>query len=503
MDGAVFDLLVIGGGINGAGVAADAAGRGLSVCLVEMGDLASGTSQASSKLIHGGLRYLEHYEFRLVREALAEREVMLKRAPHIVWPLRFVMPETPGTRSRLKLRAGLFLYDNLVRRRRIPRSRAINLTDDPAGHALRSDFRRAFSYWDCWVDDSRLVVLNARLAADRGATIRTRTRVVALDRGPDTWTVTLDANGRRETCRARVIVNAAGPWADTIAALTRDNAFNPATKLRLVKGSHIVVPRIAGADDAFLFQNTDGRVVFVLPFDDAFTLIGTTDVPVNGSPSDAACSLDEEAYLLAAANRFLALPLTTQDIVWRFAGVRPLQADENEADPSALSRDYHLELSGHRHGDALLTIVGGKITTYRCLAEAVLHHLDRMFPGLSPPWTATASLPGGNIPNADFDVYLEGLARLYSWLPEPVLHDLARRHGSLTAEIIGDARRLEDMGLIFAGKLTEREIRYLAANEWAITPDDVLWRRSKTGLHLRPGHERDAAHAAIAALMVS
>ncbi|MBY0224520.1 MAG: glycerol-3-phosphate dehydrogenase [Hyphomicrobium sp.] len=502
MEGPVFDVLVIGGGINGAGVAADAAGRGLSVCLVEMGDLASGTSQASSKLIHGGLRYLEHYEFRLVREALAEREVMLTRAPHIVWPLRFVMPQTPGTRSRLKLRAGLFLYDHLAKRRRIPRSRAINLADDPAGEVLRPDVRHAFSYWDCWVDDSRLVVLNARLAADRGALIRTRTRVTALERGVDTWTATLDINGGRETCRARVIVNAAGPWADTIGALTRDNAPNAATKLRLVKGSHIVVPRIDGADDAFLFQNTDGRVVFVLPFEDAFTLIGTTDVPATGSLSDATCSPEEQNYLLTAANCFLASPLVATDVIWRFAGVRPLQADETETNPSALSRDYHLELSGHRHGDALLTIVGGKITTYRCLAEAVLRRLEHLFPGLAPGWTAIASLPGGDIPNADFGVYLESLARLYAWLPEPVLHGLARRHGSLTRDVIGDARRLEDMGAIFAGRLTEREVRYLAEKEWAMTPEDVLWRRTKVGLHLKASHEHGAASAAIAALLV-
>lgn len=500
MHDTAYDLLVIGGGINGAGVAADAAGRGLTVCLVEMGDLASGTSQSSSKLIHGGLRYLEHFEFRLVREALAEREIMLERAPHIVWPLRFVMPEAPGTRARWKLRAGLLLYDHLAVRRRIPRSRAIDLATDPAGSAIRPDLRHGFSYWDCWVDDARLVVLNARLAASHGAAVLTRTRVMSLERGDETWTAELEANGRRELCRARVVVNAAGPWADSVAALARGNTQTAAAKLHLVKGSHIVVPRVAGADDAFLFQNGDGRVVFVLPFEDAFTLIGTTDVPVTGSPSEAACSPDEEAYLLAAANRFLVKSLGPNQIVWRFSGVRPLQADEHEHNPSALSRDYQLDLTGQRHGDALLTIIGGKVTTYRRLAEAVVQRLEQLFPGLAPAWTATRPLPGGDIPHGDFGVYLEGLARLYAWLPESMLQALARRHGTLARDVIGDARRLADMGPVFAG-VSEREVRYLVENEWATSPEDVLWRRTKAGLHLTLLQDYERTKAEIATLM--
>jgi glycerol-3-phosphate dehydrogenase len=500
MQGPLFDLAVIGGGINGAGVAADAAGRGLSVCLIEKDDLASGTSQASSKLIHGGLRYLEHYEFRLVREALAEREVMLARAPHIVWPLRFILPEAPGTHSRIAIRAGLFLYDHLTRRRRIPASRAVDLWNDPAGSALRRELQRGFSYWDCWVDDARLVVLNARLAANRGAEIRTRTRVTALDSGTDAWSITLDAAGQRQVCRARVVINAAGPWVDAVSALTRVNARDHVARIRLVKGSHIVVPRIAATEDAFLFQNADGRVVFVLPFENDFTLIGTTDVPITGSPSDATCSREEENYLIEAANRFLAKPLAQTDIVWKFAGVRPLQADENESNPSALSRDYDFHLSGSHFGDAMLTIVGGKITTYRRLAEAAMVRLGFLFPGLPPAWTSNQPLPGGDIPNSDFGLYLEGLTRLYAWLPEQVLTGLVRRHGTQAREIVGDARRWEDMGAIFGGGLTEREVRYLAHHEWAQTPDDVLWRRTKAGLHLSPA-ARETAAASIEALL--
>ncbi len=502
MSGETYDLVVIGGGINGVGVAADAAGRGLSVRLVEMGDLASGTSSASSKLVHGGLRYLEHREFRLVREALAEREVMLSRAPHIVWPLRFVLPHMAGMRSRLLLRAGLFLYDHLAARRRIPASRALDFTRDPAGTALDRRFRDGFAYWDCWVDDARLVVLNARLAADLGAVISPRTRVTALDRGADAWTVTLDAGGVREICRARVVVNAAGPWADAVSALARDNrppSHRP--RLKLVKGSHIVVRRITGAEDAFLLQNFDGRVVFLLPFETDFTLIGTTDVPITGDPGDARCTPDEEAYLLAAANRFLARPLSPDEIVWRFAGVRPLQAGEEDGDPSALSRDYDLDLSGSRHGDALLTILGGKVTTYRCLAEEVIRQLSPLFPRVGASWTSTRPLPGGDIPGGDFAIFREALARLHAWLPEALLDGLARRHGTRIGTVLGDARRLEDMGADLGGGLTEREVRYFATHEWARTAEDVLWRRTKAGLHFASEADRAVAAERIAPLL--
>lgn len=501
MKTAIFDLLVVGGGINGAGIAADAAGRGLSVCLIEMGDLASGTSQWSSKLVHGGLRYLEHYEFRLVREALAEREIMLARAPHIVWPLRFVMPVAPGVRSSLKIRAGLFLYDHLAKRRRIPRSQTMDLIADPAGRVLRRQYQHGFSYWDCWVDDARLVVLNSRLAASLGAQIRTRTRLLSLDRGEDAWSATVEKSGHREIIAARAIVNAAGPWAGAVAGLARGNLNPEANELSLVKGSHIVVPRIAFAEDGYLLQNEDGRVVFVLPFESVFTLIGTTDVPVSGSPSEAVCTIEEENYLLAAANRYLATPLSRKEIVWRFAGVRPLQAGHAGANPSSLSRDYQLVQSGSRHGEFLLSVIGGKITTYRALAEAVVGRLNPVFPGLAPNWTATRPLPGGDIPSEDTGLYVEGLARLYAWLPDPVLLALVRRHGTLVPEVIGDARRLEDMGRLYAAGLSDREVVYLAQNEWAMTPDDILWRRTKAGLHLGTADARSEAAASIAALL--
>ena len=502
MDGELFDLLVIGGGINGTGVAADAAGRGLSVLLAEMDDLGGGTSSASSKLIHGGLRYLETWEFRLVREALAEREILLERAPHIIWPMRFVLPHGPGMRPRLMVRAGLFLYDHLAKRRRIPASASLDLARDSAGAVLRSEFRAGFAYWDCWVDDARLVVLNARLAADKGARIMTRTRVASLERGPDGWTATLEAAGSRKTCHARVVVNAGGPWADRVAALTRRNsATTAAPRLRLVKGSHIVVPRIAGANDGFLLQNPDGRVVFVLPFEGDFTLIGTTDVPFQGDPADVTCSFDEETYLIEAANRFLARPLHTSQIVWRFAGVRPLQGSEDERNPSAVSRDYQLEVDRVDQSATILSIIGGKVTTYRRLAEAVMEQLRPDFPAMPPAWTAGRPLPGGDIPDADFQLLLETLAGLYPGIPEANRLLLARRHGSLTDEILGDAKSLADLGADLGAGLTEREVRYFAEHEWARTATDVLWRRTKAGLHFTSDADREAAARRIEALL--
>lgn len=498
----VYDLLIIGGGINGAGVAADAAGRGLKVLLTEMGDLGGGTSSASSKLIHGGLRYLETFQFRLVREALAEREVLLRRAPHIIWPLRFVLPHAPSMRSRLLLRAGLFVYDHLAKRQRIPASRSLDMTRDPAASALQPRFRMGFAYWDCWADDARLVILNARLAANKGAEIMTRTRVTSLDRAADGWTATLDTQGMAKICRARVVVNAAGPWADRVVALTRRNAAGTVTpRLRLVKGSHIVMPRIVGADDAFLFQNPDGRVVFVLPFEGAFTLIGTTDVPFEGDPGEVACTREEETYLIDAANRFLARPLDPSQIVWRFAGVRPLQSGEDDRNPSAISRDYHLDVDRIDARATMLTIIGGKVTTYRRLAEAVLEQLRPDFPSLPPAWTATSPLPGGDIPDGDFQLLVDAMAGLYPGLPEPYRLALARRHGSLVEDVLGEAQSLADLGEDLGAGLTEREVRYFAEHEWALSADDVLWRRSKAGLHFASMADRDRAARRIQALL--
>ena len=497
------DLAVVGGGINGCGIAADAAGRGLSVLLAEQGDLASATSSASSKLIHGGLRYLEHYDFRLVREALGEREVLLRRAPHIIRPLRFVLPHVPGLRPRWMIRAGLFLYDNLARRRLIPGSRGVDLTRDPAGAALRSELTAGFSYYDCWVDDARLVVLNAQAAALRGATILTRTRVVRIRREDSGWVLGLVREDGVETeVHARALVNAAGPWVaevDRLAGVTAAGSNAP-PKVRLVKGSHIVLPRLAGmGEDAYLMQNADGRVVFALPFEERFTIIGTTDVPYTGDPGRVAIGEDEERYLLDLAQRFFRAPLRQEAIVWRYSGVRPLY-DDGDADPSAVTRDYRLELTSAPGASPMLSCYGGKVTTYRRLAEDALLLLRPALPEMGPAWTTGAPLPGGDIPGADFAAFLRSLEAARPRFAADDLRRLARRHGTRTAEVIGDARSLADMGRHFGAGLTEREVLHMKTAEWARSADDVLWRRSKIGLHLAPAARAEAV-AAIGALL--
>lgn len=478
------DLVVIGGGINGAGIAADAAGRGLKVLLAEMGDLGSATSSASSKLIHGGLRYLEQYSFRLVREALQEREVLLRAAPHLVSPLRFVMPHVPEMRSALTLRAGLFLYDHLARRERIPASGAIDLGSDLAGRPLKPELKQAFEYWDCWVDDARLVIANARAAANRGASICTRTRVSAVHRDGQSWLVGVEVGGTTSQIRARAVVNAAGPWADSVRRLAVGSAGpGEAARLKLVKGSHIVVPRVAGADSAYLFQNSDGRVVFVLPFEQRFTLIGTTDVAFEGDARKVAISDAETSYLLAAVNRYLAQSLATADIVWSYSGVRPLTGG-GEDDPSSVSRDYRLELDGSLSEAPLLSVLGGKVTTYRRLAEEALAVLAPWFPGLGPKWTAAAHLPGGDIDNGGMPAFLSDLKRRYPKLVAATVQAIARRHGSETGTVLGDAKSEQDLGPVVCPGLTARELAVFKDREWAQTADDVLWRRSKIGLHL-------------------
>jgi glycerol-3-phosphate dehydrogenase len=500
MAGEDHDIVVIGGGINGTGIAADAAGRGLKVLLAEMDDLASGTSSASSKLIHGGLRYLEHREFRLVRLALAEREVLLAKAPHLIRPLRFVLPHTAGGRPRAAIRAGLFLYDHLARRRQLPGSRAVDLTQDAAGRPLRRGLVHGFSYWDCWVDDARLVVANARAAADHGATILTRTKVAAAVARAGAWDITLATeDGAQPSVRARALVNAAGPWIERVAIAPGDAGLTrPKERLRLVKGSHIVVPRIAGAEDAYLLQSADRRIVFALPFEEDFTLVGTTEVPVNGDPSCPAASPEEESYLLAIANAYFTTRLASADIVWRFSGVRPLLEDEADT-ASAVTRDYRLEVRC-QGGAPLLTVLGGKLTTYRRLAEAALEKLTSYFPWMGRPWTAGASLPGGAFGAAGFDGYIADLARERPKFDRQSLLRLARRHGTLTAAVLGDARSGGDMGADIGGGLTEREVAYLKAEEWARTPEDVLWRRTKCGLRI-PQHRRADAAEAVARLL--
>lgn len=489
----IFDIVVIGGGINGAGIAADAAGRGLRVLLAEKGDLAGGTSCASSKLIHGGLRYLEHLDFRLVRHALIEREVLLAKAPHIIRPLRFVLPHGPGQRPRWMLSAGLFLYDHLAPRRQLQSSRTIHLSNEPAGEVLKAGLNAGFAYWDCAVDDARLVVLNARQAADKGATILTRTAVTKVHRDGPYWIATLaDGAGEREVA-ARALVNAAGPWVGSVDETARAaHRGIDAACVRLVKGSHIVVPRIGELDQAILLQACDGRVVFVLPFERRFTLIGTTDVTFEGDPGGATISLEERDYLLGVANTWLRVPLLPKEIVWSFAGVRPLY-DDKAGNPSAVTRDYRLELAGWPQHPPLLTVIGGKITTYRRLAEDALRLLALHLPAMGQPWTASTPLPGGDLGGREPVLYLGELHRSRPGFAPEFLERLFNRHGAMLPEILGDAKREADLGDDLGGGLTEAEVRYLAQREWARTPDDVLWRRTKCGLHMDAGQRQKAA----------
>ena len=469
----VFDLAVIGGGINGAGIARDAAGRGLSVLLLEQGDLAGATSSASSKLIHGGLRYLEYREFRLVRESLTEREVLLRAAPHILWPLRFVLPYRPGGRPWWMLRAGLFLYDHLGGRRILPPTRTLSLQTDPAGEPLRPDLHHAFEYSDVWADDSRLVILTARDAADRGADIRTRTRCEAARPENGLWALTL-SDGKQE--RARALVNAAGPYVSRV--LSGVAGHNTPSKIRMVKGSHIVVRRLFTHDRPYILQNADGRVCFALPYETDFTLIGTTDQEFDGDPATAAISAGEIDYLCQAINRWFRHPVTPADVVWSYAGVRPLR-DDGASAAQAATRDYVLELTGT---PPVLSVFGGKITTFRRLAEAAMDRLAPFFPGLKPRWTAHAPLPGGDFPWDGFIPLRDGLARRYPFLSPPTVTRLARAHGTRAAALLGDARSPADLGAILGADLTGREVDWLRHQEWARTTQDILWRRSKLGL---------------------
>lgn len=498
-----YDLAIIGGGINGAGIACDAAGRGLSVALIEADDLAGATSSASSKLIHGGLRYLEHWEFRLVREALAEREVLLAKAPHLIFPMRFVLPHVAALRSRWLIRLGLFLYDHLSSRTVIEGSRALDFTQDKSGKPLRDQFKHGFAYWDCWVDDARLVVLNAMAAANNGTDIMTRTRFEGAKVENGLWQLEIkpEQTGASHQITARAIVNAAGPWADKVlkASDTGRPSTSDNTRLRLIKGSHIVVPRIDGADDAYILQQDDGRVVFVIPYEDTFSMIGTTDVPIEGDPEKAAASEDEIHYMLAAANRYVTTDLKESDIVWQFSGVRPLYDDDAES-ASQVTRDYHLALKADDDTPPILSIFGGKITTYRCLAEEALEKLAPFFPNMGRPWTKDSLLPGGDIPGGSMKAFLEHLIGRYPKLAPELLGQMARRHGSSTTEILGDTTTMDDLGQRITDDLYEREIDYFKRREWAVTAEDILWRRTKVGLHLRSS-DRDTAIQTIEAML--
>lgn len=475
-----WDLLVVGGGINGAGIARDAAGRGLSVALCEQADLAHFTSSASTKLIHGGLRYLEQYEFRLVRKALREREVLLGIAPHIIWPLRFVMPHVRELRPAWMIRAGLFLYDRLGGRSRLPGSGGVRLREHPAGEPLDERFDRGFVYSDCWVQDTRLVVLNAMDAAERGAAIWPRTRCVGAERGRDAWSVTLrsSVDGSERTLTARALVNAAGPW---VARFLDETVHGDSDAVSLVKGSHIVVPRLYDHDYAYIFQNADGRVVFAIPYERDYSLIGTTDVAYEGDPRDAATSAEEIRYLCDAVNRYFADPVRPEDVVWTYAGVRTLH-DAGGPDPSSLSRDYALQMDCG--GAPLLNVLGGKLTTYRTLASEACSELVDVLGGDERDWTGSYPLPGGDIDGGDFEAFLEGVHRRWDWLPRDMAWRLARNYGTRIARILGDAVGPADLGEHFGADLYEAELQYLVRTEWATTADDVLWRRSKLGLTL-------------------
>jgi glycerol-3-phosphate dehydrogenase len=472
-----FDLAVIGGGINGTGIARDAAGRGLRVVLFEQNDLASGTSSASSKLIHGGLRYLEHWEFRLVHAALAEREILLRAAPHLIRPLRFVLPINRARRSPMLLRLGLLLYDWIGRRKILEGTRELDLLTDAAGHPLRSIFHQAYEYSDCFADDARLVVLNAVDAAERGAVIRTRTRCVRAERS-DVWRLVLNARGERDTVTARVLVNAAGAWVETVAAAVLRATAPP--RLRLDKGSHIVVRRLYDHDRAYILQAADRRVVFAIPFQNDFTLIGTTDVSFSGNPAVVVPTAEEIDYLCGVVNEYFRGSIVAADVVWAYAGVRSLY-DDGAHKPQDIGREYELILD-ERFGEApLLTVYGGKITTYRRLAEDALARLAHFFPPVRS-WTATSPLPGGNFSYDGLGVQIARTLQRWPFLTDSHAERLVRAYGTRVENVLKDASRLDDLGQRFGADLTAAEVRYLMQTEWAQSADDVLWRRSKLGL---------------------
>ena len=489
----MYDIAIIGGGVNGCGIARDAAGRGLSVLLVEKDDLASGTSAASTKLIHGGLRYLENYEFGLVRESLKEREVLWAMAPHIIWPLRFVLPHHRGLRPAFIIRLGLFLYDHIGGRKLLPGTRSLDLRADPAGKILKSQFKRAFEYSDCWVQDARLVVLNAMDAANRGADVRVRTEMRSARRDGDHWTIELTDRlaGRDETVQARIVVNAAGPWVGQV--LTNRLGRNTKSSVRLVKGSHIVVPRIFDHDRAYIFQNADRRIIFAIPYEQDFTLIGTTDVDFTGDPTDVQIDDNEVNYLCRAVSEYLAKPVRPDDVVWTYSGVRPLY-DDGGSSAQKVTRDFVLELDTADQTAPLLSVFGGKVTTYRHLAEEALKKLKPWMEKAGAPWTRGATLPGGDFSVTGFDACLAGIVAKYPNLPEKLLYRLARNYGTRTNEILGDAQSLADLGRHFGADLYESEVSYLMRHEWARAADDILWRRSKLGLRLTRG-EREALEA--------
>jgi len=481
----IFDLAIIGGGVNGCGIARDAAGRGNSVFLCEMNDLASGTSSWSTKLVHGGLRYLEYYEFRLVREALIEREILWQIAPHIIRPLRFVLPHHNGLRPAWLLRLGLFLYDHIGGRNLLPPTRSVDLSRDEVGKPLIANrYVKGFEYSDCFVDDARLVVLTARDAADRGAEIHTRARAVEIRQVDGIWHVTVEdtLSGVRKTINARALVNAGGPWVEDV--LASGAGVNARAKVRLVQGSHIVVRKLYAHDRAYMFQNSDGRIVFVIPYQDDFTLIGTTDRDYDGDPAKVKASAEEIKYLCDSVSEYLTNPVTPEDVVWTYSGVRPLY-DDGASEAKAATRDYVFELDTPG-GAPLLSIYGGKITTYRRLAEEALERLSPYLRSAKARegWTGKSPLPGGDMDVSAVSALTAELIRNYPFLSTAHASRLAHAYGTRATKLLGNAKSLVDLGQAFGATLTESEVRYLMANEWACTAEDVVWRRSKLGLRL-------------------
>ncbi len=479
---AQVDIFVIGGGVNGTGIARDAVGRGYSIALAEMNDLASGTSSAATKLVHGGLRYLEHYEFRLVREALIEREVLWQSAPHIIWPLRFVLPYHKGLRPAWLLRLGLFLYDHLGGRKLLPATTTLDLRTAPEGKPLKPGYGIAFEYSDGWVDDARLVALNARDAADRGAAILVGTKVVSARRVDGLWAIETEnqRTGVRESYRARMLVNAGGPWVDRVIvdAMGRNDAHH----VRLVKGSHIVVNRLYEHDKCYFFQNADGRIFFAIPYEGDFTLIGTTDQDYDGDPAKVAIDDGEIDYLCAAASEYFSRPVTRGDIVWTYSGVRPLFDDGASAAQEA-TRDYVLKTDADG-GAPVLNVFGGKLTTHRRLSEHAVEKIEALIGARGPKWTAGGRLPGGDFPATGFEDLVRGLVADYPRLDTPLLRRLARSYGTLSRTLLGERQDMGALGRHFGGTLYQCEVDYLIGREWAMTADDVLWRRTKQGLRL-------------------
>lgn len=484
------DLIVIGGGINGAGIAADAAGRGLSVLLLEAQDLASATSSASSKLIHGGLRYLEHYEFRLVSEALAEREVLLRLAPHIAFPMRFRLPHQPHLRPAWMIRIGLFLYDHLGKRVSLPSSKGLKFNQNSV---LKPELTKGFEYSDCWVDDARLVVLNAQEVVRKDGEVRTRTKVTRAYRENGLWVVEAQdlRTGETHTWKAKGLVNATGPWVKEF--------FDDGLKLkspygiRLIKGSHIVVPRAHDEPQAYILQNEDNRIVFVIPWMDEFSIIGTTDVEYKGDPKDVKIDENEVNYLLKVYNDHFKKQLTVSDIVWDYSGVRPLCDDESDS-PQAITRDYTLDIHDEQGQAPLLSVFGGKLTTYRKLAEAAVNKLATYYPNAGSPWTKNGQLPGGDIEGCDRDGYARVLRQHYQWLPEGLALRFARTYGSNSKLILEGANSLSDLGEAFSANVYEAELRYLVKHEWVTELDDAIWRRTKLGMWLNEEEKQRIAH---------